>query len=132
MISGYIADLTATLRLLSEDERAAEIRTALDLLTHDGDTLLLPVTTLAQATIIGDPDPETLMWLFGFRACKVANLGNQEIFRVTRQARHAPLPHEVPLHHAHTAYLAMERGWPILTGDPAGWAGYDHLELVQV
>ncbi|GAA3310166.1 hypothetical protein [Nonomuraea dietziae] len=36
--------------------------------------MLLPVTTLAQATIISDPDPENLMWLYGFRACEVADL----------------------------------------------------------
>ncbi|GAA2657071.1 MULTISPECIES: hypothetical protein [Nonomuraea] len=132
MISGYVADLTAVLRLLADDERGEQIRIALDLLTEEGHTMLLPVTTLAQATIISDPDPENLMWLYGFRACEVADLTGEETFRITRQARHAPRPHEVPLHHAHTAYLAMERGWPILTGDAANWQGYQHLELFPV
>lgn len=132
MIAGYVADLTAILRLVADDEQGEQIRTALELLTEDGHTMLLPVSTLAQAAIVGDPDPEQLMWLFGFRAVQVAGLTRQEVFRVTRQARHAPRPEEVPLHQAHTAYLAMDRGWPILTGDAAGWAGYTHLEFFQV
>ncbi|MBG0833239.1 hypothetical protein HS041_36665 [Planomonospora sp. ID67723] len=132
MIAGYVADLTATLRILSDDERSTDIRSVLGVLTSEGDTLLLPVTTLTQATIIADPDPEDLMWLLGFRACEIANLTNKDVFRVARQARHAARPHDTQLHHAHTAYLAMTRGWPVLTADPAGWAGYGHLELVEI
>ncbi|MFE3455008.1 hypothetical protein ACFXJ8_39400 [Nonomuraea sp. NPDC059194] len=132
MISGYVADLTAILRVLTDDDRGKDVRTALSLLTEDGDTMLVPVTALVQATIVADPDPEHLMWLYGFRACEVADLTSQETFRVSRQARHAPRPYDVPLHQAHTAYLAMERGWPVLTGDAAGWGGYHHLELLPV
>ncbi|AQZ62348.1 unnamed protein product [[Actinomadura] parvosata subsp. kistnae] len=132
MIAGYVADLTAIVRLLADGEEGADARTALEVLTEDGHTLLLPVTALAQAAIIADPDPAQLMWLFGFRSCIVEDLTRQETFRVVRQARHAPHPLEVPLHHAHTAHLALDRGWPVLTGDAAGWAGYGHLEFFQV
>lgn len=132
MIAGYVADLAAVLRLLADDEDGADARTALEVLTEDGHTLLLPVTTFTQAAITADPDPAQLMWLFGFRSCVIEDLNGQEIFRVTRQARQAPRPLEVSLHHAHTAYLAMDRGWPVLTGDAAGWKGYGHLEFIQV
>jgi hypothetical protein len=132
MIAGYVADLTAVLRLLADDDDGAQARTALEVLTEDGHALLLPITALAQAAISGDPEPESVMWLFGFRSCVVEDLTGQEIFRVTRQARHAPHPLEVPVHQAHTAFLAMDRGWPILTGDAGGWSGYGHLELFQV
>jgi hypothetical protein len=132
VIAGYVADLTATLRLLADDDEGSQARIALEVLTEDGHALLLPITTLAQAAILGDPDPENLMWLFGFRSCVVDDLTSEEIFRVVRQARHAPRPLDVPLHHAHTAYAAMDRGWPVLTGDLDGWKGYEHLELVQV
>ncbi|MFD0659295.1 hypothetical protein [Thermocatellispora tengchongensis] len=115
-----------------DDDGGEDARTALDVLTEDGDTLLLPSTTLAQAIIVGDPDPENVMWLFGFHSCIVAGLTEQDIFRVARQARRAPRPQDVPSHHAHTAYLAMDRGWPVLTGDAASWAGYGHLEFFQV
>lgn len=132
MIAGYVADLTAVLRLLADDEDGADARAALEVLTEEGHTLLLPVTTFAQAAIIADQPPEQLMWLFGFRSCVIESLTSQEIFRVTRQARHAPAPLDVPLHQAHAAYLAMDRGWPVLTGDAAAWKGYGHLELLQV
>ncbi|MGP3957812.1 hypothetical protein ACTWPT_17555 [Nonomuraea sp. 3N208] len=132
MIAGYVADLTALLRLLADDDNGAQARTALDVLTEDGHTLLLPITALAQAAIAGDPEPAQVMWLFGFRSCVVADLTSQEIFRVTRQSRHASRPLDVPLHQAHTAYLAMDRGWPVLTGDNGGWSGYGHLEFFQV
>ncbi|MBE1587226.1 hypothetical protein ACFPOI_02240 [Nonomuraea angiospora] len=132
MIAGYVADLTAILRLLADDQDGADARTALEVLTEDGHTLLLPVTALAQAAILGDPEPEKLMWLYGFRSCVVQDFAGQEIFRVTRQARHAVRPFEVPVHHAHTAYLAMDRGWPVLTGDAGSWKGYGHLEFFQV
>ncbi|MFI7707045.1 hypothetical protein [Nonomuraea sp. NPDC049480] len=132
MIAGYVADLTAVLRVLSDNEQGSDARHALEVLTQEGDALLLPVTTLAQAAILGDPDPAQIMWLFGFRSCVIEDLTRQEVFRVVRHARHAPRPLDVPLHQAHTAYLAMDRGWPVLTGDAASWEGYGHLEFFQV
>ncbi|GIH79663.1 hypothetical protein [Planobispora longispora] len=75
---------------------------------------------------------ERVMWLYGFRACEVADHTGREAFRVAAQSRFAARPHDVPLHLAHTAHLAVSRGWPVLTADPAGWAGYDHLELVHL
>lgn len=132
MIAGYVADLTAVLRVLSVNEQGSDARHALEVLTQEGDALLLPVTTLAQAAILGDPDPAQIMWLFGFRSCVIEDLTREEVFRVVRQARHAPRPLDVPLHQAHTAYLAMDRGWPVLTGDAASWEGYGHLEIFQV
>ncbi|WP_433259598.1 hypothetical protein ACQPYK_48565 (plasmid) [Streptosporangium sp. CA-135522] len=132
MIGGYVADLTAILRILADDQKDGRIRVALETIAEDGHTLLLPVAGLVRAGIIAEPHPEQLMWLYGFRATQVADLTNQESFRIMSQARFAPRPGEVTEHDAQTAYLAMMRGWPVLTADPARWIGYDHLELVQV
>lgn len=130
MIAGTVADVPCVVQLLSGDPGpAAE---ALETISAIGDTLLIPGTVLGQAAIIADPEPDQFMWLTGFRCVTVADLPAKEVYRVVRQARHAPRPYEVPLHHAHTAYLAMGRAWPILTADKAGWAGYGHLELVEV
>lgn len=82
--------------------------------------------------IIADPTADRLMWLYGFRACQVVDLTRQEVFRVTGQAAHASKPDQVPLHQAHAAHLASSRAWPVITGDPPVWAGYDHLVFVQV
>ncbi|GAA3448041.1 hypothetical protein [Planomonospora venezuelensis] len=132
MIGGYVADLTAVLRILADDRKDGRIRVALETIAEDGHTLLLPVTTLVRAGIIAEPHPEQLMWLYGFRATQVADLSRQEGFRVMAQSRFASRPDEVTEHDAQTAYLAMMRGWPVLTADPARWTGYEHLELVQV
>ncbi|WP_432923529.1 hypothetical protein ACQPZZ_26815 [Microbispora sp. CA-135349] len=132
MIAGYVADLTAILRILADDQEDGRIRAALETVADDGHTLLLPITALIQAGIIADPHPEQLMWLYGFRATQVSALSEQDAFRVMAQARFAPRPDEASVHHTHTAYLALMRGWPILTADVGSWKGYDHLELVQV
>jgi hypothetical protein len=132
MIGGYVADLTAILRVLADDGEDGRVRAALETAAEDGHTLLLPVTALTQAGIIADPHPEQFMWLYGFRATQVVALTEQDAFRVMAQARFSPRPLEVQSHDAHTAFLAITRGWPILTADPARWVGYDHLELVQV
>ncbi len=131
MISGFVADLTATLHLLDDDD-SSDAGLALDAIADQGHTLLLPASAFTQALIIAEPTAERVMWLYGFRATEVANHTGRESFRVAAQSRFAARPHDVPLHQAHTAHLAASRGWPVLTADPAGWAGYDHLELIQI
>lgn len=130
MISGFVTDLPMVVQLLAGQHSPAT--EALESISLVGDTVLIPVTVLSQAAIIADPPPDQFMWLYGFRCINVADLTSKEAFRVYGQARHAPRPYEVPVHHAHTAYLAMTRGWPIITADATSWSGYGHLELVQV
>lgn len=130
MIAGFVADLPVITQLLAGE--AGPATEAMEAIADEGDTVLVPVTVLIQAAIIMDPPPEQFMWLYGFRAIQVANLDAKDAFPVVGQARFAPRPYEIPTHQAHTAHLATSRGWPILTADPAGWLGYEHLELVHL
>ncbi|MEU6414048.1 hypothetical protein [Microbispora sp. NPDC046933] len=131
MIAGFVADLTAVLHLLDTGDKSGA-RMALDDIADAGHTLLIPATVFTQALIIADPTSDRVMWLYGFRACEVADHTGREAFNVAAQSRFADRPYEVHLHDAQTAYLAGARDWPILTADPARWTGYNHLDLVQL
>ncbi|MGW4639635.1 hypothetical protein ACWEN6_13960 [Sphaerisporangium sp. NPDC004334] len=131
-VGGFIPDLSAILKILTPDKDGQQARAALNILASDGDTILLPAAALAQAAIIADPPVDELLWLTEFGAVQVASLTVEDVLRMPSAAQFAEHPNAVPVHHAHTAHLAADRGWPILTGDEDSWAGYDHLEFVPV
>ena len=115
MIGGRILDTSALL----EAARGTPYMQALLYISHENlITLVIPAPCLADALArLRDPEQARLFDLLKSPMAKVAQFGTAEATG-TGLLRASALPARASTGAAHAAYLAADRGWPVVSARP--------------